>query len=440
MARPDSLARIPLWSCCALSFLIACPFLFSSIASILVIAAIAFTTNWRELFRNLGRRRILLVWMLYYLLHVLSYTYSADKQNSLFDLESKLTLFFFPLLIGAGISFSRRDLEYILLAFIAGMTCVFFFCMTQAIWLFSRYGNTFYFFYHDLVKGLDANAVYVAWYAFFCLATLFFFRWEYTPLAKSRLLCRLLILTQVVFLVLLSSRSLLLLFACFLIPYYIFELRKSNRLSRGRQNIVLTVLTACLLLLLLLPNPVTQRYKDILNDNTHKAWLPDYRNNDVHFNNLTTRLFFWRVGMENMSLHHLWLTGAGNGDVTGLQNQRMHELGLSNIYNKARPSPYRNANLHNMYLQTLLMIGIPGLIVFLIIMAAPFFQMRTHPEGLLWFAFHLCSSLFMMQEAALQTQAGIIFFAFFSMIFWNRKWSAGSQAPDKATKPELLLS
>ena len=130
-----------------------------------------------------------------------------------------------------------------------------------------------------------------------------------------------------------------------------------------------------------------------------------------------------------MQEHNLWLAGAGNGDVHTLQNDKMAEYGIKNIYpvNTWR-SPFYNANLHNMFFQCLLMIGIPGLLIFTAIAFLPIFNLRNFIYGQVFLIFHLTAIFFMLQEAALQSQAGIIYYTFFSMIFWNISYQKTKKA------------
>jgi len=92
------------------------------------------------------------------------------------------------------------------------------------------------------------------------------------------------------------------------------------------------------------------------------------------------------------------------------------------MYNEENRSDLFNVNLHNMYVQSLFMLGIPGLAVFLAIMLGPFFALRYIREKTIFLIFQITAILFMMQESALQTHAGIVFFTFFSQVFWNRSY------------------
>lgn len=171
-------------------------------------------------------------------------------------------------------------------------------------------------------------------------------------------------------------------------------------------------------------NPVKQRYKDVEQNNFQLLFEKDYRNKTLRLNNLTIRLFVWRVALQNIKEKNLWLTGCGNGSVHDIQNQKMKDLGLTEFQTEHPTTGLYNMNLHNMYLQSLLMLGIPGLLCFLAIVIVPFFYMKRIDNNIVFVLFQIVASLFMLQEAALQTQAGIIYFTFFSQIFWNLYYSS----------------
>lgn len=120
--------------------------------------------------------------------------------------------------------------------------------------------------------------------------------------------------------------------------------------------------------------------------------------------------------------------GAGNGDAQKLQNDKItahHIIG----WDPAQPPAMMNANLHNMPMQSLVMIGLPGAILFLIIALAPLFNIRGVIAPGVFLIFHISAIAFMMQEAALQTQAGVLYYSFFSSIFWSIRYQRREATP-----------
>src|SRR5690606_134886 len=110
----------------------------------------------------------------------------------------------------------------------------------------------------------------------------------------------------------------------------------------------------------------------------------------------------------------------GNGDVHLALNNKMHEYNVPGIESENQEKPgFYNANLHNMYIQTLVMLGIPWLISFLLLVLSPLIYIYNVYPDQPFLIFHGTSLIFMMQEAVLQTQAGIVFYILISTIFWN---------------------
>ena len=136
----------------------------------------------------------------------------------------------------------------------------------------------------------------------------------------------------------------------------------------------------------------------------------------------------WRFGYENMQEHNLWLKGAGNGDAVDLQNQKLEQHGFDIDAAKDNVrSEFYNINLHNMFFQVLMMIGIPGLLLYIIMVFSPLLALRVMEYRHIFFVFHVSMLFFMFQEAIFQTQAGIVFYSVFSMIFWNLKYRNDNQ-------------
>src|SRR5690242_1300674 len=81
---------------CVLAFLIPFPYIFSAICIGIILILWLLSVNYKDLVVNLSKRRVIWAWMVYFLLHVISYSYSSNKAQSAFDLQSKLSIFFLP--------------------------------------------------------------------------------------------------------------------------------------------------------------------------------------------------------------------------------------------------------------------------------------------------------------------------------------------------------
>jgi O-antigen ligase len=238
-----------------------------------------------------------------------------------------------------------------------------------------------------------------------------------------------------VFFVLLSSRTLLLLFALLPVPAFLWYRLQKKRRSQVWLLAVALLIAGSATFIAFTDNPVRNRFIDIARtEDLQEAFLPDYRAHDQKFNNLTTRLFLWRVGIETAREHNLWWRGAGAGDVHYLTDARMDELGIRDIYNDASPSYFHGTNMHNMPLQVLLTVGLLGVFLLLWMLVAPIVRQMRGVEGIFWRTLAVTFALVMLQEAAFQTQAGIVPFAFFTNLFWNRYWQVKKATSGRPVK------
>jgi hypothetical protein len=426
-ARFATQARVVLLA--AIAFFIPWPFLYSAWALVGFTIVTVFSAHWPTVWQNLRSRRSLWAPILFFLLYAASYFWSEHKDTAEWAISSKLAFLLLPVALGAGPPVSDTQLRWILRAAVAGVIVIGTYCIAHAYGGWRETGDATLFFYHKLVTGreghkigLEANAVYMALYAYIALTILVggmvsgARRW-------SVLLTWLTVLPVAVFFVLLSSRTLLLLFALLPVPAFLWHRLRNRRRSRLWLLGVAILVLATGTFIFSTDNPVRKRFADIARTgDIQEAFLPDYRTHDQKFNNLTTRLFLWRVGLETAEEHNLWWRGAGAGDVHYLTDARMDALGIRDIYNESSPSYFHGTNMHNMPLQVLLTLGILGVALLLWILAAPIIHRMTGSEGILWQTLAITFALFMAQEAAFQTQAGIVPFAFFTSLFWNRYW------------------
>jgi O-antigen ligase len=429
MLQAGWLKQMPGYLICILAFFIPFPFIFSSVSIIVLVGFWLVQVNFRELASNLVHRKLLWPWIVFYLLHAVSYLYSENKQGSAFDLQVKLSIIILPIVIGTGY-ISLKQFSKILLAFASGIAAIAMFCFIRSFKIWLDTGFTPIFFYHNLVNGLDANAIYMSWYALLSISSLLLFPWGKYYKTQLLYIRKPLLLILSAFVILLSSRLLIALFFVVTIPVFLYTQTLKTKVTTGKVVLVGSIFLAMILLVFTTKNPIKQRYDDILHKNFSLAWQNDYSKvEDSSFNNLTLRVFIWRVGFENIKQHNLLPYGAGNGDVTLLQNAKMAEYKVRNM-NSNDPnakSNLQNINTHNMFLQSLMMLGIPGLLTFLLMMICPFLYFNNIGEGkYIYLIFNIISFLFMMQESALQSQAGVVFFSLFSMIFYSISYSLTS--------------
>lgn len=423
MFKAAKLNTLLQYALCLLAFSIPTKFILSSLCLALVAILWLLKGNMLNALKNLKKRKGLWPWFLMYGLLIVSYFYSENKDQSAFDLKTKLACLILPLIVGAGINIlTRRVIENIFVSLIGGVAVAAVISLVDAtlVWYPDNYYDAF--FYHHLVRLVDPNAVYMAWYTIFSIALLLFMPWQYHFQNRYKILRVIAIAFLTFFFILLSARMFMLLFLIFVIPYFL-----KRSFANWRRGIVVTILTLASLygfyhLVSTTYNPIRNRYNNMINRHTGYAWVDDYSNvPEEKFDNMTLRLFLWRIGIESVADRNAWFTGVGNGDVHVVLTDKMRELKIQNIDNpdiNKRPGFY-HANLHNMFVQTLVMIGIPGLLLMMWIAFVPVFFIHKLKPYQPFLVFHITSLLFMMQEAVLQTQAGIFFYILISSMFWG---------------------
>lgn len=404
-------------SICLIAFLIPFPYIYGSIALIITSLLWLFSGNITTTFSTLRERKFLWPLIIFFLLHAASYFYSTNRDDSLFDLKLKAIFLLLPLIVGAGITLDKAWLERVVFSFVSGITVIALFTLGRGLMIWSQTGETIQLFYHPLVQGLSANAVYVSWYVIFSIMCLLSFPWSNQKTRWKSMLLTVLLGLQFLFLMLLSSRTLILIFV---VTFVLHILLKRFRLNKKDVLVSLGILVA-IVTILVTRNPIKDRYQQIAN--TKAIEVKNDANIRPQFNNLTLRLFIWKAGIENINEHNLWWYGSGNGDVHTLQNQKLYENGIKDMFDEPYRSDLYNVNLHNMYLQSLFMLGIPGLICFLFLVFSALVMSFRQKNFKTFIFFNIISIVFMMQEAVLQTQAGTLYYCFFLSIFWNIHYS-----------------
>ena len=370
-----------------------------------------------------------LPFILFYVWYAIGFFYSEDKQNSFKDLETKFSLLALPILIGVFTKLSKKDHQLIFTFFIAGLVCMELTSLWHASVAYSNEAKTSAFLYHQLVALSDINAAYFSWFVLFSLTLLLF---KKMPFGKFTL--ALLIIFQLGFLILLSSRAVQFSFVFVLVPIAFFYYRE--KINKLIYRASLGIFIALIALFVLQPSIVNKRFEKLQLSNAKQALLPEYDHHSYEFNDLSTRLFFWRVGIENIKASNI-IIGVGNGDVNHIQNQRMHQLGIKNLYDEEQPSDFLNMNLHNMYIQSLLSSGIVGFSLFLSILFCPLL-IAIRSKKMILFLFQLIAILFMFHESALQTQAGTVFYSFFAALLIGETKSTEQNKNEEENNPMKL--
>lgn len=256
------------------------------------------------------------------------------------------------------------------------------------------YRNAWYYSAENLVDQWGIHQSYLALYLGFCINILLFFierSRKYTWIAGF------LIVYFFVFQLFLAAR----------LPLFLsvitFSIQLGYILSKRISLVFSVILISCLLSLLfivMLQTPIIrEKFKGVLAINLD-------RDNKKFSANL--RLYKWESTFRIIKKN--WVTGVGTGD---LRDELVKEYKKDNCENCF----INRYNPHNQYLDSFATVGVAGFILFISLLAYLFYT-GFKSRNLLFVNFLILFSAFSITESTLLSNKGVIFYAFFSALFY----------------------
>lgn len=381
-------------------FCVTLPFfnLVNNVGIELIVLAWLVEARFREKFSRLTQS-ILIFPVAFYLLHIVGLLYTTDFTSAFKDLETKAALLLLPLCLGTTFLIDRNWMRHTLRTFVLINLAVCIFCFGYAFVRYSETGNLGFFYYHTLTEVIDLHAIYFGLYLGFSILVLLYYQLFDSPLFPRTLTIVLVVLYLIV-IVFLSA-----LVVMFVLPFLIFYLISGKMLKHwsapGRIVLFVGVLVAFCLAAYSLPYTRTKLQRLTLLE--YSMGDPDYK-----WGSLTIRLAKWECAMDVLKTR--WLFGAGTGDA---QNEMMESYRKHGFAEGLR----NNYNTHNQYLETWIMLGLPGLVL-LAAMLWPFAKNELDT----CFLTLIAASMF--TENILDTQKGVVFLAFFYALLRAGYWDA----------------
>ncbi len=378
------------------------PYTFKAqINSILIILLIA---NWLLQGNFISKNKFTYVFIFFYILHIVGLFFSDNRNEGLFELEKKLSLFIFPLIFSNIPVLSPKQIKNIFLGFVISCFTASVICLCYALFQYVAYNDNQYFSYHPLVQIIGMHAIYMAMYICLCIFIIVYYYgnivFEETGLLK-KLIFFFSIIYFVVFLFLLSARAEIVAF--FIIAFagifiYAFKRRKVIQ-AFGLAGILLLFFA-----ILIYFNPQNkERFKEAINYKSQYSI-------DKQWGGRAERLLMWDCSMDLVKDN--LLTGVGTGDAQG----ELNTCYKTKNYGALLYYPDTQYNSHNQYLQTTIDIGILGLAVLLIC----FFMVAKGAidvKNYLGLSFIILFAICSFTESMLESNKGIVFYSFFSSLF-----------------------
>lgn len=357
--------------------------------------------KWEQLKKN----KTAFLFIGFYVYHLVGLLWTENMVQGSFDIQVKIALWAFPLFLGS-ISLSKKNLYQIKWAFLISCLLSFIIAVAHALYQ-NNTGNEIGYTYipYSVLMHPGYQAFIVSVGVAFLLQDIFLRRGF--QFQKDWLLVMLLACFLVHTVLLLSRMAIVTSLVMILLTCIIYTVNQ-------KKIVVPTIMLLMLLAIgwfsiqyiapvktrfIQMKNTLTQRNFDITQLESEKA-IEAKGSSDL-------RLYIWKASWQVFQENPIW--GAGTGDV---------KLELGKKYKKyqIKYAKERLLNAHNQYFQTLIGLGLVGLLWLLTII----FTMMYN--GIQWnnyalFLFAISVMLHFMTESFLEIQVGEAVFNFFGAFF-----------------------
>lgn len=350
-------------------------------------------------------RATILMFAVLYLIHLIGMINTNNIRSGLFDLEVKASLLIFPLIF---VTLDPRTLEEkwmirVWFAFIGGCLSSLLFGLGRAFWMWQQSGDIMSFFYTGL--SYSHHPSYLALYLNLAIALVTIILVEHKSLLTKtfRIFLILLLALFMVFIVLLSSKAGILGLVITLVISMMYLIIRQKLMVEGILGFLLSI-TFLLLMLNAFPysvlrlktaSAVMEAHDEVKKDDTEGT---------------AERILIWQAGLR-LAWEH-FLTGAGTGDVKDVLMAEYEKKGM-------KAASEQRLNAHNQYLQTTVALGVIGLLVLILILLLPALQ-AYRQNNFPYFVFLVLLGFNLLFESMLETQAGVVFYAFFNVVLYQK--------------------
>lgn len=309
-----------------------------------------FSTKWERIKSN----HLLWCTSLFFLLYAISMIVSANHGRAAELLLRELPLFILPLIYITKNPFTKEAIYGMLRWLVYAATIWMSVATIMALRQYTITGDPSVMVYHALAGNIGSTAIYASMVCIICVAVILFMptnsRW------KTIFYC-----LFTIWLILLASRM-------FLFILLLLSVINLLVLLPGKFRIWMTGgLILVIALFSLTNNPVKTRFLDL--EKFHSDYLTRPRfATDIYFDGLSLRLIYIRYSLEIMHEHHSYLTGVGTGNAAEMLREkiRAYDMSIGDGSNTERGG-YLQYSFHNVYLESFVALGIPGLLSILLL-------------------------------------------------------------------------
>ncbi len=346
----------------------------------------------------------------FFVLHLVGLLWSDDLQYGWKDIETKLSFLIFPLVLGTTFV-TEKVINKIKQAFVAGNIIACTYCLITAIINYVHTNDQTVFFYK-----FYSSLLHVTYFTIYLnLALLFLLEdaikhWNiFTTIKKTWLITAMIFI--VLNILLLSARTAI---ATSLITVLFYSIIQIIQYKKG-----IAILIISLMGVALLNFKITQLYnrysqvEDVIQNNQDTKPVEPATADTPAYNSTQSRIEFWKSATAVIKRN--WLIGVGTGDIKEeLVKQYQANNFQYGVENRFSP--------HNQYLHTAVILGGVGITLLMCCLLLPL-RLAIQQRNWIYICFLVIIILNAITESILERQNGIIFYAFFSVLFYKQSIS-----------------
>jgi O-antigen ligase len=350
-------------------------------------------------FSAIFNNKFALIFISFYLLHIIGLLYTQNKASGLFDLQVKLSLLLFPLILCSK-SLSKKETQAVFIAFIIGSIASSLIMLSRSTYLYFAKGeNTF--FYDSFSVLLHPG--YLSMYLNVAISWLLIqFIQNPDKIILKQYYHLFLVLTIVLFsmvIIFLSSKSGILTLFLILISFLLYFIIYKKNHKTG--SVVIIGLTLCTIFTLCFSPKTLIRLQSLGEIFTKKT----LNNNEV-MESTAMRMLIWESA--NAAIKDNFFIGVGTGDSKEALAKQYEKKNITYaLVNKL--------NAHNEFYQVFISLGVIGFLVLSATLLTPLLS-AFKTDDFIYVSFLLIIIFNFLSESMLETQAGVLFYAFFNSL------------------------
>jgi O-antigen ligase len=387
--------------------------IFVSIATILFILVVILFEKKKRVSNT-----VFLVPVSFFILMAFSLLWTLDIEKSIAGLQKSLSFIIIPLVFFFFPKFNKERLNTIFRVYSFAMILYCFFYLIMAFLNYFETNVTSCFFYNNLVPE-DPGAIYMS---VFASLALFYF----VQLNNRKTIEKIALSVLILFLFLLSSKSIITIDFIIIVCYYAFF----AKISSSTKTLTIISVSLFLFFSIFFVKEVKQRfmieYETAFVDNTLQNSLEYVKKGKIHnvsikeaWNNKTfnesdffpgtaLRVYQVRIFKEMLADNNIFFKGFG------IEASQVHIREKAKKYHLFYD--YGEYNFHNQYIQTFAELGLFGLLI-LIFMLVLNIKKALAKKDFLHISFAITMIMLFLSESFFCRQRGIVFFILLFCLF-----------------------